>query len=192
MKVDITAKKREIIRREHLILDIASRLLIKGGYHGLTMAQIANKANCSKGTVYKHYKCKEDIIVALATESVDKQRALIERAVTFQGRPRERMLAVGEATHLFSQLYKEDSRIFQIMNGEAITQKSSELFLSRMRTSANITLGVMTSIVRDAILQGDLTLSPEMPPEDIIYHFWLIGESGKAASTNWMPPPISG
>ncbi len=188
----MTRKQRELQKREDLLLDEARELLLKGGYHGLTMARVAEATAYSKGTVYQHFSCKEELIVALAAQSVTKQRDLVERAARFRGRPRERMLAVGEATELFARLHSDDARIFQIMNGEAITQKVSQESLWRMRNSANHTVSIMFGIVRDAIAQGDLTLPEGHRAEDLIFHMWLIGEAGKASVSSWLPPQEMG
>ena len=107
----LSPKQREIRDREVQILDIARRLLIERSYHGLTMARVAEETGCSKATIYQHFGCKEEIITALAVQSVDKQRGLVERAAMFPGRSRERMLAVGVATELFARLHADDARI---------------------------------------------------------------------------------
>lgn len=185
---ELSTKKREIRNREGLVLKAARDILLKRGYHGLTMARIAVAACCPKATVYKHFPCKEEIIIALATESVEVQHALVERAGTFRGRPRERMAAVGVATQLFAELHADDSRIFQIVNGEAIFQKASEKSIWRLQRCGLRTVSVMLGIVRDAIAQGDLVLPPNHTAEDIIYNFWLLGEGGKAAPHTWLPP----
>jgi AcrR family transcriptional regulator len=185
---ELSIKKQEILNRQGLVLKTARDILLKRGYHGLTMARIAAAAGCPKATVYKHFPCKEEIIIALATESVEVQRALVERAGTFRGRPRERMAAVGVATQLFAELHADDSRIFQIVNGEAIFQKASEKSIWRLQRCGLRTVSVMLGIVRDAIAQGDLVLPPNHSSEDIIYNFWLLGEGGKAAPHTWLPP----
>ncbi|NIA15189.1 MAG: TetR family transcriptional regulator, partial [Nitrospiraceae bacterium] len=154
----LTRKKREIQERDGLILKAARAMLLEIGYHGLTMARIATVIDSSKGTIYQHFPCKEDIIVALAIQSMEKQREMVERAATFRGRPRERMLAVGEATALFARLYVDDARIFQIMTGEAIMQKASPDTLWRLKVSGHNTANIMLGIVRDAIVQGDVEL----------------------------------
>ena len=184
----LSVKKREILNREGLVLKAARDILLKRGYHGLTMARIATAAGCPKATVYKHFPCKEEVIIALATESVEVQLALVERAGTFRGRPRERMVAVAVATQLYAELYADDSRIFQIVNGEAIFQKASEKSIWRLQRCGLRTVSVMLGIVRDAIAQGDLVLPPNHTAEDIIYNFWLLGEGGKAAPHTWLPP----
>lgn len=184
----LSTKKQEILDREGLVLKVARDILLKRGYHGLTMARIATAAGCPKATVYKHFPCKEEIIIALATESVEVQRALVERAGTFKGRPRERMAAVAVATQVFAELHADDSRIFQIVNGEAIFQKVSEKSIWRLQRCGLRTVDVMLGIVRDAIARGDLVLPPNHSAADIIYNFWLLGEGGKAAPHTWLPP----
>lgn len=184
----LTRKQREIREREVRLLDIARELVLDKGYHGMTMARIAGRLDVAKATVYQHFSCKEEIIIALAGRSVDLQRGLVDRAARFQGTPRERMYAIGEATQLFAFLYPEDARIFQLINAEAITQKASEASLARLRLSGRETASVMNGIARDAIARGDLHLEPGDTIEDLTYQFWLMGESTKAAMWSWMPP----
>lgn len=184
----LSPKQQEILDREGVVLKIAREMLLSRGYHGLTMARVAEATECSKATIYQHFSCKEEIIVALATESVEMQLSLVERGATFQGRPRERMLAVGLATELFADLYADASRVFQIVNGEAILEKVSEERIWRLRSCGLRTVNVMLGILRDAVAQGDLTLPPGHRAEDLIYHFWLLGEGGKAAWHTWLPP----
>lgn len=184
----LSPKKLEILNRESVVLQVARDLLLQRGYHGLTMARVAEAAACSKATIYQHFSCKEEIIIALAIESADIQRDLVERAATFQGSPRERMLAVGLATELFAELYADASRVFQIVNGEAILEKVSEESIWRLRSCGLRTVNVLLGIIRDAMARGDLQLPPGHRAEDIIYHFWLLGEGGKSAAHTWLPP----
>ncbi len=188
----MTRKQRELGAREDVLLGAAKDLLVKGGYHGLTMARIGEATGYSKGTVYQHFPCKEEVVMALAYLSIEKQQELVRRAAVFRGTSRERMLAIAEATDLFSRLYPDDARIFQIMNGEAIMQKASPESISRMRTSARETVQIMVGILRDGVAQGDLVLGDGTRPEEIIFHFWLLGEGGKAAALSWMPPSEMG
>lgn len=184
----MSSKKQEILNRERLVLRAARNILLERGYHGLTMDRVSVSLGCPKATVYTHFTCKEEIIIALATESVEVQRALVERASTFRGRPRERMVAVGVATQLFAELYADDARIFQIVDGEAISQKASEKSIWRLQRCGLRSVSVMVGIVHDAIAQGDLVLPPNHSAEDIIYNLWLLGEGGKAAPHTWLPP----
>ena len=186
--VTLTAKKQEIRDREELVLEVARSLFLKRGYHGLTMARIAKAADCSKATVYHHFSCKEEIIIALTVRSTNIQHELIERAATFQGRPRERMLAVGVATLAFSLLHPDDARFFQIVGGEAITQKASADRIWQLRSAGLRTVNVMLGILRDAVAQGDVVLAPGHRPADLVYNLWVLGEGGKGAQSSWLAP----
>ena len=184
----ISKKQREIRERERTVLRVARKLLLTSGYHGLTMARVAQAIECSKATVYQHFSCKEEMILTLATESVDKQRDLVERAATFRGRPRERMLAVGEATQLFAHLHSDDTRLFQIVTAEAIMHKVPKEAVMHLRSSGLRSVSIMVGIVRDGLVQGDLTLPAGHRLEDLVYHMWLLGEAGKASAATWLPP----
>ncbi|WOT06170.1 TetR/AcrR family transcriptional regulator [Shewanella youngdeokensis] len=47
------------------ILKVASEVIKEQGICSIKMAVIAARAECSKKTLYNHFKCKEDIVVAL-------------------------------------------------------------------------------------------------------------------------------
>lgn len=119
----VLRKQRDLRHREDLFLDRARRLFLQRGYHGLTMDRIASATGYSRGTIYQHFTCKEEIIVSLVNRCMEQRLAMIERASTFSGRPRERMQAVGEAVELYARLHTEELRILYNGNTEAIVQK---------------------------------------------------------------------
>lgn len=61
----LTRKQQERIARDELILSVASDLFAEKGYHHTTMQHIADKVGYSKGTIYQHYTCKEDVLAKL-------------------------------------------------------------------------------------------------------------------------------
>lgn len=188
----LSKKKREILERRETLLDLARQMLFERGYHGLTMARLAEAIDHSKATVYQQFSCKEEIIIALACRSVDAQRALVERAATFQGHTRERMVAVGEATELFAHLNRDDARLFQLINAEAITQKAPPQSLWPLKSSAMRTVGILNGIIRDAVAQGDVVLDPQTRPEELTFYLWLLGESSKGTESIWLHPTEMG
>jgi AcrR family transcriptional regulator len=58
-------KQQEREARDNLILSVASDLFAINGYHHTTMQAIANEVGYSKGTIYQHYTCKEDVLAKL-------------------------------------------------------------------------------------------------------------------------------
>ena len=101
----LTRKQREVRQREKALLGIARKMLIEQGYAGLNMDRLAEATEYSKGTIYQHFSSKEDLITALAVESSEQRLALMAKARTFRGRPRERVLALGLADELFVRLH---------------------------------------------------------------------------------------
>src|SRR5271165_2360473 len=100
----LTRKQREVRQRETALLGIARKMLIEQGYAGLSMDQLAESTEYSKGTIYQHFSTKEDLVTALAIESMERRVELFLRAEQFVGRSRERMLAIGVADEIFSLL----------------------------------------------------------------------------------------
>ena len=94
-------KKREYAQREDLIIDTARKLLLDVGYLDLNMDRIAEVTEYSKGTIYQHFSCKEEILVAMLCESAEKAGKFLLRGSNFKGKPRERMAAMALGYDLF-------------------------------------------------------------------------------------------
>ncbi len=80
-------------KREHLI-DVAIELFNRHGYHATGVDRIMEATGISKATLYRHFKTKDDLIVA-ALSKIDEaaredMRSFVERA---SADPRERLLA---------------------------------------------------------------------------------------------------
>ncbi|NKY33542.1 TetR/AcrR family transcriptional regulator [Nocardia speluncae] len=56
-------------RSEHL-LDVAAELLLRLGYRHVTVDDIAGRARVGKGTVYLHYKSKDELLLAVLQREV--------------------------------------------------------------------------------------------------------------------------
>src|SRR5262245_32065143 len=105
MEATLSRKDRERKNREELFLDTAAQMLLQEGYLGLNLDRLAFKVEYSKGTLYQHFKTKEDLILAIAARSMEQRHAFFTRAATLTGRPRERMTAIGLADLVFVRLH---------------------------------------------------------------------------------------
>ncbi|MBV1930639.1 MAG: TetR/AcrR family transcriptional regulator [Porticoccaceae bacterium] len=61
----IRQKKQRFLDREQLIIDTALTLLIQKGIEKVTVAEIACEAGIGKGTVYKHFESKAEIMMRI-------------------------------------------------------------------------------------------------------------------------------
>ena len=170
----MTRKQKERQDRESRILEVSRPVVIKEGYHGLNMDRIADAVEYSKGTIYNHFSCKEEIILALAIETTERRTAMFHRAAAFQGRTRERMLAIGTAAELFVRLFPDHFMLEQIIRSASVWEKTSESRRNVMRSCENRCMSTVGGVVRDAIASGDLDLPENVTPEDVVFGLWSI------------------
>ncbi len=172
--VDLTPKKLEIQQRGDRILSIARSMIVDDGYHGLNMDRIAEQLEISKGTIYNHFSCKEEIIIALAIETAEKRRSLFQAAAQFRGRSRFRMLAIGEADLRFFQEHTSHFEFERMLRIPSILEKTSEKRQSVMQMCEAACMQVVGGIVRDAIANGDLELTNSMTAEEVVFGLWSL------------------
>jgi len=61
-------RARERLQRERALLDAAIALLDRDDWQGVTVEQIAERAEYAKGTIYRHFPSKDDLYVRLAAD----------------------------------------------------------------------------------------------------------------------------
>ncbi len=61
-------KDQEFARREQCILDTATVLFAEQPWEKVTVSKLAERAGIGKGTVYKHFVCKEEILARLVLD----------------------------------------------------------------------------------------------------------------------------
>ncbi|MEM1069605.1 MAG: TetR/AcrR family transcriptional regulator [Planctomycetota bacterium] len=168
----LTPKQREIRQREVRILELAREKLAQLGYLGWNMDIIAAELEYSKGTIYNHFSCKEEIILALAIETMEQRTEMFQRAVSFPGLPRERMSAIGVAAELFVRLYPHHFHVEQLIRSHSIWEKTSEKRQTRMRWCEGRCMEMVAGVVRDGIAAGHLELNDQALPEDLVFGLW--------------------
>jgi len=170
----LSRKQREIQEREELILAKAREILLERGFQGLTMDRVAEAVEYSKGTVYQHFASKEDVLVALAAQTLKTRTALFERAATFRGNSRERITAVGVADEIFIESFPLHARSEKLIHSAAIQSKAAQETLSKVSSSERRCFDIGLGIVRDAIAHGDLVLPAGVGPMDVTFGLWAV------------------
>lgn len=155
-----------------MILDASREMLTSRGYLGLSMDAIAETLEYSKGTIYNHFSCKEEILIALAVETMSKRSEMFVKVANRPGRSRERLAGVGVASELFVRLYPEHFQVEQIIHSASLWEKTSEKRRSALRGCETRCMGIVAGIIRDGLASGDLTLPDEVTPEDMVFGLW--------------------
>lgn len=172
MSTTASRKQREILEREAKILELARPMLLQGGYHGLSMERIASELQYAKGTIYNHFSCKEEIILALAIQTMEQRWDLFRRAAEFDGLSRERLQAIGVASELFVRLYPEHFMVEQIVRSASIWEKTSEARQQVIRDCESRCVSTVAGIVRHGVEQQDLILPEHLTPEELVFNLW--------------------
>lgn len=170
----LSPKQQEIRDRENRILDTARHMLLTGGYHGLSMDRIAGELDYAKGTIYNHFGCKEEIIIALAIQTSEHRTKMFERAALFRGSSRERIQCIGVAAELFVRLYPEHFNTEQIIRSSSVWEKTTEERRAICRSCEQRCVGIVSGIVRDGLASGDLMLPVGTTPEDVVFGMWSL------------------
>ena len=144
------------------------------GYLGLNMERIADQLEYSKGTIYNHFGCKEEIIIELAIETSNVHLELFQRAASAAGRSRERIAAIGLAFEIFVRLHPSHFALITLLRGESLRQKTSHERQAVMRNCELRSTGIVAGVVRDGIAHGDLALPEGGVPEDIVFGLWSL------------------
>lgn len=168
----LSRKQREIIEREEMFLDVSRRLLIEQGYAAFTMDQLADATEFSKGVVYQHFKSKEDLITALAVQSMQRRIAWFRRALAFDGRPREKMMAIGVAEELFVRTHAHHFHLEQIIKMAQLSERASVKRSETLFEHEQACFGTVISAVQMAVESGDLNLARPEIAADVVLGLW--------------------
>jgi AcrR family transcriptional regulator len=153
-------------RRETFMLDHARKITASEGVHALTLPRLAEETGYSKPTVYKYFPAKEDLLVAIAAQSSAIRASYYGRAVTFQGRPREKLYGLNALNFGFLHPYFREMLDFHInrLSRQAGPARQKELFENENRV-----VEIVAGVVREAIEIGDLKLPEKVDEYQVIF-----------------------
>jgi AcrR family transcriptional regulator len=153
-------------KRETFMLDQARKIAAAEGLHALSLPRLAEETGYSKPTVYKYFPTKEDLIVAIAAQSAAIRASYYERAVTFQGRPREKLYGINALNFGFLHPHFREMIDFHInrLSLQVGPARQKELFENENRM-----VEIVAGVVREAIENGDLNLPKKIDEYHILF-----------------------
>jgi AcrR family transcriptional regulator len=84
------------------ILDAAERLIKEGGFTRLTTSAVAHEAGCAEGTIFRYFKRKEDLCLAVVLENAPKFKHTIAGKRAGKGSVRNNLENIALAAIRFS------------------------------------------------------------------------------------------
>jgi AcrR family transcriptional regulator len=162
-----TRKARDLASREALIIRHARTLLLDRGYQGWNMDDLAQAVEYSKGTLYQHFTSKEDITLAVSSDSLRHRADLFERASAYQGKTRERIRAICLACCDFAAAHPAFFHAEMMLKSVSFWEKASPARQETHRLQGQRCWRVINQIVIEAMAVGDLPRRHK--PEDITF-----------------------
>ena len=183
----LTRKQRELASREAALLDVARAQLAEGGYLGMSMDRIAEEMEYSKGTIYQHFSCKEEVLIALAIQTGEKRTSMFRRAADLEGSTRERIHGIGTAAELFVLLYPDHFRVEQTIRSASLWEKTSAQRQTVLRKCEIDCMEVVAGVIRDAMTRGDLDLEEHQTAEEVAFSLWSISYGASTIMSSSRP-----
>jgi AcrR family transcriptional regulator len=81
---EVSFRDRQRQMREEAILEAAHRLLAEKGYQGMTMDEVASRVGIAKGSLYQHFKSKEELIGVALVSFMDRISDYIDTLLSTQ------------------------------------------------------------------------------------------------------------
>jgi len=149
-------KEREKAAREELILDHAQRILLKDGFQNLNLDALAESVEYSKGTLYLHFRTKEDIALAVVARAQKERADFFERVLRFNGSSRERVRAIGFACCHFANVYPDYYNVEMMLKSLSFWEKADEARQHQYAMQGGRCFRAIHRLVTDGLHDGDL------------------------------------
>ncbi len=174
----LTRKQTEIRDRERRILQLARPMVARCGLAGLSMDAIAKAMDYAKGTIYNHFACKEEILLALAIQANEKRLELFTAAAEQQSASRDKISAIGVACEEFRLRFADLFEIDCLVRHAAVWEKASEQRRETMAVCEQRCMALLSEIGRQAVEAGELTLPADTGVEEVVFGLWSLTYGG--------------
>lgn len=105
------------------IFDAALRVFAQKGYHNATIDEIAALSGVGKGSVYRYFKSKEDLLTQLLNEHYEN---IVGRISRIFSREHDLLKQIREMIEVWVRFIEEHYIVYQLIQSEAISGKAGE------------------------------------------------------------------
>ncbi|MFJ3471647.1 TetR/AcrR family transcriptional regulator [Microbacterium maritypicum] len=147
------------------ILDAADALIERRGVHGVTIAELARRADLSRPTIYRNWSDADDVVRAALLRRVDGILG------TFPAEARTRTVLVDDVLH-FTTLFRNDTLYGRLLADEP--EAFTRYTLQRVGSSQRLILEWLATAIGTAQADGSVRSGP---PQEIAVMLLLIAQS---------------
>ncbi len=173
MSATVSRRQRQWAERESLILETARRFILDKGFLSLTMSDLADAVEYSVGTLYRHFETKEDLLVALAVQSIGRRTRLFEQIKQLDLISRDRIYGILIVRLLLAESEPETFDIERLASSPSIWKRANTERYPLMVDMEHKCSETVTDIIEEAVGAGDLD-AEQTKTGDIIFGLWSI------------------
>jgi AcrR family transcriptional regulator len=146
MQKGMNRKEREQKTREKEILEVAEKLLFSRGYENTSLVEIARASEFSRPTLYKYFRSKEEIYIAVHLKGMRIRWKMLQQAMAEKTSPIDKLYAFGEAYYQFACRYPHYLRLqlYWDVNGLNLDNVRPEIFSEFAELNEKARAGVIT------------------------------------------------
>lgn len=170
--------------REQKIIDAALELVEQLGIENLTMDKVVAQVPFSKGTVYKHFLGKEDLVLAISHQAIFILADLFIRAANFDGCAREKMLLMNLSYLIYAILHPALFKSVICSKSPNVYEKCSEQRLQVQEQLEMKLLSAIHGIIEQAIADKSFVLPAHMDIQQVCFATWSMGYGTIALLSN--------
>lgn len=144
----MASSKRE--KREESILRHFQQMIEERGFFDLKVSELATRANISVGTLYSHFPCKEDLLLALSFQSKVSRAEFVRSAVERATTPDQRFLVGVIAVWRSYQVHRSFTELEFLAFTPSIWKRASPRFRMANANLRQELFGLFKNLLHDA------------------------------------------
>lgn len=180
-------RQKELDLREALFKRVARQMLLRDGYQNMSITRVAQATGFSKKTVYQCFGSKEELAAALGLLCWEKLLETVQKAASFPGRPRERLVAFGEMMIYRSEYNEEDHCILSIIDAEAVLNRVPAVQRDLVKRYDRAVFQTVLEIINEAVALEDLEFRGDDTPEGLAFTLWVMMDGCLSAGKGCVP-----
>jgi len=154
-------REREKEQRRQNILKVAKRLFIERGFKSVTVANIAEKAELSKGAIYLYFSSKEEIYAQILLTDIEHFHGEISQIFNGGKSAADILLDFADAYIDIFLKEREQFRILMNFMLQADTLNLSRETRKRIIAEMNRTISLIEKILQYGVDSGELSLEKQ-------------------------------
>ena len=149
------------------IITVSEKLFLEKGYEKTSIQDIMNATGMSKGTIFHHFKSKEDILNAVFAKQADESEQIIKEWLMELKhlKAREKIMIVIERNFDDKRLRRLDSIMYSLVS-------NPRFVVAAMNDAVNTSGPVLASLFREGLKDG--SIKTEFPDECAEVFFLLL------------------